>query len=82
MAGRHKKTEAERKTASVRLEKDVVLELEVYASLKGKSLSDVIGEPALKWWEAHPEREEIQRLVKKSQPPDPTPQKQSKGKAA
>lgn len=83
MAGRPRKTEGERKMIPVRMEKDIALELEVYASLRESSLSDVVGEQVIKWWESSPDREDIKKLVQKRKEETTTPpKKQSKRNAA
>lgn len=77
MAGRPKKTENDRKAALVRLEEDIVLEMGVYAKLKGKSLSDVMGEQLMKWWTENPEREEIRKFVQKQTEEKEAPKKKT-----
>lgn len=84
MAGRPRKTEGERKAASVRLEEDIVLEIDLFAKVKGKSLGELMGDVVLEWWKAQPEREKYRALVAADKPKEAkaSPIKKSKSASA
>lgn len=65
--GRPKEKEGKRKPVTVRLPEDKAIQMQHYALAKKVSLSAVLEEVALKWWEDNPEREKYEKIVELSE---------------